>query len=244
MKKIFLLIALTLCVLQGFSQHRGGRGGYVNWMTIAVKGGAGTFMMLNQDLKNTEGFTLEAFSPSFCFGGRYGIVFGNYVGISFEYLGGGFKQKFNFKEGNSTINGNFNFGCTDMLALLRYTGDYGFYAEVGPKFTSIKKAKGTIDNLAEDEDVKDQFKDKLTSIAFGMGFMPYNGDRVQVSLGARASYGFKNMVEDNQNPFDFVNPSITTETTQLNVQILLEVNYFFAKFGTANCGRHGIEFFK
>ncbi|MBR2887918.1 MAG: hypothetical protein IKB95_06795, partial [Bacteroidales bacterium] len=72
----------------------------------------------------------------------------------------------------------------------------------------------------------------------------YNGDRVQVSLGARASYGFKNMVEDNQNPFDFVNPSITTETKQLNVQILLEVNYFFAKFGTANCGRHGIEFFK
>ena len=244
MKKIIFLIALTLCVLQGFSQHRGGRGGYVNWMTIAVKGGAGPFMMLNQDLKNTEGFTLEAFSPSYCFGGRYGIVFGNYVGVSFEYLGGGFKQKFNYKEGNNTVNGNFNFGCTDMLALLRYTGDYGFYAEVGPKFTTVKKPKGTIESVVEDEDVDPLFKDKFTSIAFGLGFMPYNGDRVQVSLGARASYCLKNMVEDGQNPFDFVNPTLTTETKNLNVQILLEVNYFFAKFGTANCGRHGIEFFK
>ncbi|MBP5503596.1 MAG: hypothetical protein J6Y24_12485 [Bacteroidales bacterium] len=243
MKKILLLIALTLCVLQGFSQHRGGRGGYVNWMTIAVKGGAGTFMMLNQDLKNTEGFTLEQFSPSFCFGGRYGIVFGNYVGISFEYLGGGFKQNFNYKEADVTNKGNYKFGCTDMLALLRYTGEYGFYAEVGPKFTSIKKAEYTYDD-ASGLDIKPMFKDKLVSIAFGMGFMPYNGDRVQVSLGARASYGFKNMVEDEQQPFAAFNNNITTETKQLNVQILLEVNYFFAKFGTANCGRHGIEFFK
>ena len=83
------------------------------------------------------------------------------------------------------------------------------------------------------------------AIAFGMGFMPYNGDRVQVSIGARAAYGFKNMVEDDQEPFyDLTSQPVTAETKNLNVQILLEVNYFFAKFGTANCGRHGIEFFK
>ena len=243
MKKILFLIALTICTLQGFSQHRGGRGGYVNWLTIAVKGGGGAFMMLNQDLKNTENFTLEAFSPSYCFGGRLGVVFGNYVGVSFEYLGGGFKQKFNFKENDVTNSGDYNFGCTDMLALLRYTGDYGFYAEVGPKFTTVKKAEYTFED-AQGLDVNPMFKDKLMSIAFGMGFMPYNGDRVQVSLGARASYGFKNMVEDDQQPFIAFNNNITTETKQLNVQLLLEVNYFFAKFGTANCGRHGIEFFK
>ena len=243
MKKILFLIALTICTLQGFSQHRGGRGGYVNWLTIAVKGGGGTFMMLNQDLKNTEGLTLEAFSPSYCFGGRLGVVFGNYVGVSFEYLGGGFKQKFNFKENNVNTSGDYSFGCTDMLALLRYTGDYGFYAEVGPKFTTVKKAEYNFED-AQGLDVNPMFKDKLVSIAFGMGFMPYNGDRVQVSIGARAAYGFKNMVEDDQQPFIAFNNNITTETKQLNVQLLLEVNYFFAKFGTANCGRHGIEFFK
>ena len=140
MKKILFLIALTICTLQGFSQHRGGRGGYVNWMTIAVKGGAGTFMMLNQDLKNTDGLTLEAFSPSYCFGGRFGVVFGNYVGVSFEYLGGGFKQKYICQLEPSAVDGNFDFKATDMLALVRYTGEYGFYAEVGPKFTTIKKA--------------------------------------------------------------------------------------------------------
>ena len=243
MKKIFLLIALTICTLQGFSQHRGGRGGSVNWLTIAVKGGAGTFMMLNQDLKNTDGMTLEAFSPSFCFGGRLGVVFGDYVGLSFEYLGGGFKQKFSFKENDANNAGDYNFGCSDILALLRYTGDYGFYAEVGPKFSTVKKAEFNYKE-ASAMDVDPMFKDKLMSIAFGLGFMPYNGDRVQVSLGARASYGFKNMVEDDQKPFATFNNNITTETKQLNVQILLEVNYFFAKFGTANCGRHGIEFFK
>ena len=243
MKKNLLIIALIICSLPAFSQHRGGRGGSVNWLTIAVKGGYGNFMMLNSDLKNTEGLTLDAFSPSYCFGGRLGVVFGDYVGLSFEYLGGGFKQKFDFKENDVTNSGDYNFGCTDILALLRYTGDYGFYAEVGPKFTSVKKAEYTYED-AQSFDVNPMFKDKLISIAFGLGFMPYNGDRVQVSLGARAAYGLKNMVEDEQKPFNAFNQSVAAETKQLSVQLLLEVNYFFAKFGTANCGRHGIEFFK
>ncbi|MBO4371398.1 MAG: hypothetical protein J5826_00560 [Bacteroidales bacterium] len=244
MKKILFLIALTICTLQGFSQHRGGRGGYVNWLTIAVKGGGGTFMMLNQDLKNTDNLTLETFSPSYCFGGRLGVVFGNYVGVSFEYLGGGFKQKYSCQLVPSTVEGNFDFKATDMLALVRYTGEYGFYAELGPKFTTIKKAEYTFAQQPV-EDVKPLFKEKNVAIAFGMGFMPYNGDRVQVSIGARAAYGFKDMVEDDKEPFyDLTSQPVTAETKNLNVQILLEVNYFFAKFGTANCGRHGIEFFK
>ncbi|MCQ2975585.1 MAG: porin family protein [Bacteroidales bacterium] len=237
MKKIFLVIVMLICSLSVFSQHRGSR---VNWLSLAVKGGYGNFMMMSKDLKDVDDLKLDFMSPSYCFGGRLGVIFGDYVGVSFEYLGSGFNQNYEFTESSFGYDGKIKFNSSDMLALFRYSGDYGFYAELGPKFTTIKKVENVVDEISDDQ--KDIYNDKFTSIAFGLGFMPYNGDRVQVSLGARFAYGLKAMNKDNANSFGLNMANV--EIKPFSTQIMLEVNYLFAQFGRANCGRHGIQFFK
>lgn len=238
MKKLIVLTFVMLLFSTVYAQ----RGGRSNWLTIAVKGGYGNSIMFCPAVSDNDGLSYDYMSPSFCAGGRLGMILADYLGISAEVLAAGYQEKYTYNPtGKDEQKGNLKFSTTDILVTLRYAGDYGFYAELGPKFSLVNKADR--EDIAAG-DVKNLFGDKYTSVVFGLGFMPYNGDRVQVSLGVRAAYCPKNFLESEQNPYG--DPRITTtnwEMKPFSAQAILEVNYFFATFGSANCGRKRIIFF-
>ena len=238
MKKLFAFVAVMLIFTASYAQH----GRRSNWLTIAVKGGYGNSIMFCPATSDTEGFSYDYMSPSFCAGGRLGMILADYLGISAEVLASGYQQKYTYNDaGKQNIDGTLKFSTTDIFLSLRYAGDYGFYAELGPKISLVSKA----DRLdVNPNDVKELFGDKFMSVAFGLGFMPHNGEKVQVSLGLRAAYCPKNFLEAQKNPYGINEVNTNTwEMKPFSAQAILEVNYFFATFGSATCGRQRIIFF-
>lgn len=243
MKKIFLLIAVVVAMsLQTMAQRRGTA---PNWISIAAKAGYGNSVLLCKQINDMDNVTQNYLSPSFSMGGRLGVVFVDKIGVSLEYLSSQYQNKYEFDPqlGNKTINSNLRFKTGDLLILARYTGEYGFFAELGPKLTSVKEVTREVDNFA-DFDATNQFKGKFNSVVFGFGFTPYNGERVLVSLGLRLAYCSKNIVENDVNILG-VNAQLTNvEMKPLSAQVTLDVNYHFARFGKATCGKQRIIFFK
>lgn len=242
MKKVLTIIFLTVISLSGYAQRGGGA---PNWISIAVKGGYGNSIFLCKQAKDVSNgkFEYEPMAPSYSVGGRLGVVFVDKIGASVEYLSAGYKPKNNFNDGNEKHSSNFDMKASDLLLLARYTGEYGFYCELGPKFTTAKEITRTD---PENLNVSNNFNDKFTSLVFGLGISPYNGDRVIVSLGLRASYCTKSIYKEgyvygiNQLDAQALNPEIKP----FSVQAMLEVCYHFARFGSATCGKQKIIFFK
>ncbi|MBR4266436.1 MAG: hypothetical protein IKQ46_10315 [Bacteroidales bacterium] len=256
MKKIVVLILLTVLTINVFGQRRGS--GAPNWISLAVKGGYGASSFLCSEALDINGFNQDYLGPTYCYGGRLGVVFIDKVGVSLEFMGSEYDNKYDFNNHEynplniKDYDGSLKMKATDFLPLFRYTGEYGFYCELGPKFTKVKGVDMTNENpLVGDAPCEQYFKSSFTSVVFGFGFMPYNGDRVQVSLGIRAAYCPKNVLECDGSTNVYGYPEMTSnhlfnniEMKPLSAQVLLEVNYHFARFGQATCGKQRIIFFK
>ncbi|MBQ3656780.1 MAG: hypothetical protein II956_08060 [Bacteroidales bacterium] len=253
MKKILTIILLTVISLSGYAQRGGGA---PNWISIAVKGGYGNSIFFCKQAKDVSDgkFEYEPMAPSYSVGGRLGVVFVDKIGASVEYLSAGYKPKNTFNNGDTKLSSNFDMKASDLLLLARYTGEYGFYAEFGPKFTTAKEITRDSEEAdilgvkipANGVDVSDRFNDKFTSLVFGLGITPYNGDRVLVSLGLRASYCMNSFYKEGlaYGIAKLDAQALNPEIKPFSVQAMLEVCYHFARFGSATCGKQKIIFFK
>lgn len=254
MKNSILIIVLLVFIANtSFAQHR--RGSMVKWLSIELKGAYGGSMLLNSDIASDKNVELALFSPAYEFGGRLALTFGDYISIGVELLSSSFNQDYNINVPNKQVyTKTQSFKSTDILLALRYTNLYGFYVELGPKFSTIKKAKVTNSiNEAFTDDIEPDyaahFVDKFTGIMAGFGFAVYNGDRLRVNVGIRTSYALSNIVDDGNFYVlndGFYHPigSFSSNTNPLTVQLSLGVNYVFGFWGNATCGRGRLVFFQ
>jgi hypothetical protein len=252
MKKILSICLILLLTSSLYAQRRGTE---IKWLSLALKGGYGGTVFLNSDVMGDENVSINYFSPSYSFGGRFGLTYGNYIGLNVEPLMSGFHQQYSINDGVEPYEKKQKFNAFDLLVSLRYINAYGFYLEAGPQFSTLKKA--SVENNKEgnftDEnslnDYKTNFAEKYTSLAFGLGFAAINGDRLQLFVGLRGNYHFGNFVENSAyyvlrdgvyNPVgDF-----TAKTSPVTFKLMLELNYFFAFWGDASCGRGRLMFFQ
>jgi len=252
MKK-FGLVVLLLLILFSAQAQRGKRGSSstIKWFSLAVKAGYGNSVFLNTEIKNDKNVVFEYFTPSYFYGGRFGFTYGEFVGISFEYLNSAFGQKYE-PQLPTPYTKEIKLKSTDMLVLFRYTNEFGFYLELGPKFSTLKSADitSTSASVVIPTNPKEKFADKFTSVVFGLGFMPYRGERVTLSLGVRGSYA-TNTIMANESYFLLNDPGgyslgtyTNNKTNPLTLQVALELNYFFGFFGDATCGRGRLMFFQ
>ena len=201
MKNIFLVL-FTLLITTAFAQrHRGN--GEIKWLNISVKGGYGGTMLFNSDVSGDGQVTQDFLSPSYEFGGRFAIGYGDNLSLGVEALSSGFGQDYSIKAPNfESYDKTQKFTSFDLLVALRFTSPYGFYFEAGPKFSTLKAAsiKNSItgENFVDgiQPEYIDNFSEKFTSIVAGMGFAIHNGDRLQVTLGLRGSYAIGDFVAE------------------------------------------------
>jgi len=251
MKKLVSIILLSLVISYSYAQHRGR--GEVKWLSLAIKGGYGGNVMLNKDVLTDPNIKVNFLSPHFAFGGRFGITYGDNIGINVEPLWSTSNQEYTIKATNSYIKTQ-KFKSFDLLVSLRYINDYGFYIEAGPQFSTLKSA--TVENDVAgiytenmNGDYLNNFTPKFKSVAFGLGFAAINADRLQMFVGLRANYGLGNFIDNSS--FYVLKDGVysptyaaTAKTSPITYKLMMELNYFFGFWGNATCGKGRLMFFQ
>ncbi|MFN8257490.1 MAG: hypothetical protein U0W24_17480 [Bacteroidales bacterium] len=252
-KLIIVLLAMVLYATSGLSQRRKNTT-EVKWLSIALKGGYGGTVMFNTDVMSDGKVTLNFLSPSYSYGGRFGITYGDHIGINYEPLFSGFGQEYNINDDVQPYAKNQRFTAFDNLLSLRYISNYGFYFEAGPQFSKLKSASVENDKTGNftdgGEDYLSNFSENYTSLVAGLGFAAHNGDRLQVNIGLRGTYTFGNLVANpnyyvlDDGVYQPAGGPFTSTTNPFTLKLMVEVNYFFGFWGDATCGRGRLMFFQ
>ena len=251
MKKIISLILICLLISNAFAQRR--RGTEIKWLSLALKGGYGGNVFLNKDVLSDPNVKVNYMSPHYVYGGRFGITYGDNIGVNIEPLWSTFNQEYSIK-GVTPYTKTQKFKSFDFLVSLRFISSYGFYLEAGPQFSTLKSAavtnsiSGSFNEYLNGADYKENFANKFTSVAFGFGYAAINGDRVQLFLGLRANYGLGNFVENSYfvlgDGFYQQGTYTGAKTSPVSYKLMVELNYFFGFWGDATCGRGRLMFFQ
>lgn len=252
MKKISLLVILLSVSLVIFAQ-RGRNSSMIKWLSLEVKGGYGSTILFNNDISAEDNARMNFFSGAYNFGGRFGITFGDYVGVFVENMSENFKQSYELIPGDPILpyTKTQSFKSKDWIFEIRYTNDYGFYVEAGPVFSTLKSAEESNDaeySFIPSDNYLQNFNEKNTGLMFGLGFSLVRGDRISVNLGLRGTYMFGNFVANDN--FYALNDGVYTgtntgaATNPFSIKMMLGVNYFFGFWGDASCGRGRLMFFQ
>ncbi len=254
MKKVVFALVIILLSTSIYAQRRKKRGTTIKWISLAAKGGYGNSLLINSDVAVDQNVSIDYLSPAYVIGARFGLTFGDNFGIYVEPLSASFKQKYEIKTGTDTYIKTQEFKSFDLILQLRYTSSYGFYVEAGPVFNALKSASESNSEPLSFEpnrdDNIDDFANKYNSLMFGLGFAAFRSDRLTVNLGLRGTYALGDEFVENSNFYvlddGVYQPGITpsASTKPFSAKVMLEVNYIFAFWGDANCGRGRLMFFQ
>ncbi len=240
---LFAILSISFSNAQRSSQN-------IKWLSLAVKGGFGNSVFLDIDHIEDKNITMNYLSMSQSFGGRFTFTYGERLGIGSDLLFSTYNQKYEIDVDGSLNNKTIKMSTLDILPFIRFTGYNTVYVELGGKFSTIKTMSETntlTGNYRSGEVLKSNMEPKFTSPVLGFGLAVYKTDRLDINLGLRMAYSLTdaapgyNILNDNVYIPDYeedfsLNP--------LSVQAIFEINYFFAFWGDASCGRGRFMLFK
>ncbi|MCF6364790.1 MAG: PorT family protein [Bacteroidales bacterium] len=249
MKKFLLFFLVGVFFINTASSQR--RTQTVKWFSLAAKTGIGNSVLLNVDIIEDGNVDLNYFSMSQSFGGRFTFTIGDNIGFGADLLFSKYNQKYTIINTNEVYDKDLAMKTLDILPFFRYTGNTGVYIEVGPKLSTIKSIEetNTTTSAIVRPNLIGNYEPKFTSIVLGFGAGLYSNERLDVNLGARLSYSFTDITPNaaynvTGDGYYFPNYAKSYPTNPASVQIILEVNYFFAFWGDASCGRGRFMLFK
>jgi hypothetical protein len=218
------------------------------WFDIGLKGGAGAGFGLNKTVNDDSRFDP---TPGFnyFFGGKIGVNYGEFVGLTFDVDYGGYKFGFNqaevpLKSQTETYKYSLSYNAINFMPMFRFTKERS-YLEIGPQFQLLRN------QLIEDEAYPalaptgtSYMNNRLTGITFGFGGHMIGNEIISLMMGFRLNYVISDLTADtwDGSNFPLTNyPDITvhSKTSPLNVQMVLEINYslgYIARSTTA-CGK-------
>lgn len=240
MKKIAITILFVVFSTMLFSQKNSS----LTWFGVGLKGGYGSSFLFNKASVDDANVTYAYYSPAYFFGGNFGLVFGDYIGVSAEYTFNSFSQSYDVQ---STESFERIISCksNDLAFLLNLQAETGFYFDLGPKFSTLKTAALSTTTSAGTVDVDrtNKFRPEFTSIVFGIGLKPLITQSFEIKLGLRGAYTFSNIVntpgyiiaaDDNV----LYMPSYSEEKTNpIQLMLTTEFTFVFGKVGNASCGK-------
>ena len=249
MKKIFLILISFVLVANVSTAQR--RSQTIKWFSLAAKAGIGNSIFLNTDLIKDSNVGLNYFNISQSYGGRFTFSYGENLGFGSDVLFSTYGQEYTINNIDTIRNINVVYDkkitikTIDIVPFFRYSGSMGGYVEIGGKFstiTSVSESNSISENFINSDVIASYYEPKFTSVIFGFGTALYKTERIDINIGARIAYSFTD-INPNRN-FNVVNDgfyvpdyTITNTTNPFSVQAILEVNYFFAFWGDASCGR-------
>ncbi len=241
MKKFFLLVVFLSLVFLLNAQ----RTSNFTWFSISAKGGYGSSLLFNKPSFDDNNITYSFFSPSYFFGGRFGLLFGEFVGVSAELSMNYFSQEYDISS-NIDFQRVLKANSFDYGFMLNLQTNTGFFFDIGPKFSTLKSAQLT--TITENSDITldriAKFRPEFSSLAFGIGLKPVMTQIFEVKLGLRGAYTFSNFVNDpgyiiaaDDNTL-YYPLYIDEKTNPIQLMFQVELTYVFGRFGKASCGKY------
>jgi hypothetical protein len=234
MRKLFLLLTFFTVSSISFAQ---------SWMDLGLKGSWGPNWLFNKNIMDDQEFNNQL-SFGYNFGGKLGWNFNDFHEITFDILGGTFKQEFKFNILDTATNASplytktFQYSTLDLALLYRHNQD-GRYMEVGPMYSIIKKASGT-NEYDENIDgvIKDNFVPNYFSFVFGFGGYFIGTENFGITFGARFAYSLGDLISETgqinhypaNEPYDTYAPSHA-----FSAMLVMEANLDFAYMAKAKC---------
>ncbi|MBN2662338.1 MAG: outer membrane beta-barrel protein [Bacteroidales bacterium] len=237
---LFVLLAAMLFAQQNSS---------LTWFGLGLKGGYGTSFLFNKASVDDAKVTYAYYSPSYFFGGDFGLVFGDYIGVSVEYTFNNFSQAYDV-QGAENFKRIISCKSNDLGFLLNLQAETGFYFDIGPKFSTLKTAMlSTTSSVGTIEmDRTNKFRPEFSSIVLGVGLKPLITQSFEIKIGVRGVYTFSNIVntpgyiiaaDDNV----LYMPNYSEEKTNpIQLMLTTEFTLVFGKFGKARCGKNRFMF--
>lgn len=238
MKRI-VFISFFLLTLQSYGQL---------WFDIGAKGGVGGGFALNKTLSEDSRFSINP-GLNYFFGGKIGVNWGEFIGVTFDVDYGGYNYAFNQGEvpgldQSQTYKYKISYNAINLMPMIRYTKEEG-YLELGPQFQMIRNP--LIEDAAYPNSApngEDYISSRLTGITFGFGGHMLGNEIISLMMGLRMNYVISDITSDSwvDSSFPFSNyPDITEhqKTSPLNVQVVMELNYSLGYIArsTSGCGK-------
>ena len=253
MKKILLILLVTVFFINTAEAQRNKQ--TIKWFSIAAKAGIGNSVLLNMDIFDDGNISPNYITLSQSYGGRFTFTFGDNIGFGTDVLLSSFGQEYSIDNGGTIYDKDIKIKAVDILPFFRYTGNTGGYFELGGKFTTINSVTETNSvNLTDgtfnpSADIMQYYEPKFTSLVFGFGLSVYNSERIDINMGTRFAYSFSDLTPNKTynataDGYYIPNYVMTEATNPISAQVILEVNYYFAFWGDASCGRGRLMLFK
>jgi hypothetical protein len=232
MKKIvFLSFFVLICITSIHAQKR-----YL-WLDAGGKILAGGSFMYNSDIVEDSQYN-PLLSLAYGGGGKFGINFKEYHGITFDGLYSFANQKYTYKtdpEGELLSN-EVKWSNFDLAVLYRYTRSIN-YIELGPQL-SFGRTAYQANNQSNFDNISDHVNSPYLSAIFGFGYMAVNSDAFTTMLGFRFAYGVDDFLNDSGKAANIItNPVQFEDKTQhpVSVQLVLEFNWGIGYYARTVC---------
>ncbi len=245
-RKLFIYNVLVLLLATQTNAQRP-----IKWLHIGVNGGVGSSYFINRNFGLEDKVLLDAFTLSGCFGGSLGITVGDNFDISCEAYTANFGQKFDITAKAVNYNKDVRIYTTEYAIVLKYIALTSVYGEIGLKKSLFNKIteENNLENVdISTDNIEKKYATEANSIIAGLGLSLYRGRRTSINIGLRANYTYTDIAAQNAQILDDGFSDIVfyeqASTNALTIHALCSMNYIFAFWGDATCGRGRIQFFK
>ena len=241
MKKITIVGFLIIISHSLYSQ---------SWLEVGLKGGYGLDFMINKNLSNDITHTMK-FSYGYTYGGKLGWNFNEAHAVTLDVLYTGFSQSYEYYKLNpdstkSFYKKSFAFNSLDFLLMYRHTKNASYF-EIGPQFSTIKKANGTDSNPGSKfvGDVSSNLSKTYYSAVIGAGGLLAGTENFRVILGIRVLYALDDIIsqQGQNNNFPSGNKyGSYQKSNPLSAMMVLEMNYDLGFLAKTNCKKKKTSF--
>lgn len=206
------------------------------WFEVGLKGGPATTFLVNKNFMNDTQFNPKL-TPTYFYGAKIGINFGEQNGIAIHCGGTKVQQKFNneyplalFDERKFTSN------LIEIGLLYHRTSNSGYF-EVGPRISLVQSGE-LIDDGGSRQDISDDLIGTYYGMDLGFGSYVIGGDHLSLMMGLRFSYGIAPIAQD-ERPIAPIQAQYD-DSRSVNVfsaMLCVELNYSLGYLVRSSCGR-------
>ncbi len=223
-----------------------------SWLEVGLKGGYGLDFLVNKNVSNDPTHTSK-FSFGYTYGGKLGWNFNADHAITLDVLYTGFGKTYDYYTTNPAdstkkdfYKKQFAFNALDFLLMYRHVKNASYF-EIGPQFSTIKKAKASDSQTGSkiNGDVSDNLVKTYYSAVIGAGGMLAGTENFRVILGFRVIYTFNDIISPTgqQNNFPSGNKYDTYQKSNpLSAMMVLECNYDLGHLAKSNCKKKKTRF--
>jgi hypothetical protein len=206
------------------------------WFEVGLKGGPATTFLVNKNFMNDTQFNPKL-TPTYFFGAKVGINFGEHDGIAIHAGGTKVQQKFNneyplalFDERKFTSN------LIEIGLLYHRTSNSGYF-EVGPRISLVQNGE-LIDDGGTSQDISDELIGTYYGMDLGFGSYVIGGDRLSLMMGLRFSYGIAPINLD-ERPIAPIQAQYgdSRSVNIFSAMLCVELNYSLGYLVRSSCGR-------